>query len=86
MNPEAFVTADEVALHLKITRRQVLQMARQNLIPAHPILFGRRRHCWRFKLTEIDRAIAAVKPKSDIALERGGPGTMVLGSPCGRRG
>ena len=41
MTPERFVTADDVAEHLKITRRQVLEMTRRGIIPAYPL------GCWR---------------------------------------
>jgi excisionase family DNA binding protein len=83
MSPEPFVTADEVAAHLKIRRRHVLQMARQNLIPSHPILFGRRRNTWRFKISEVDAAVAGFAPRSDITpqLRKGTPNIMAAGSP-----
>jgi excisionase family DNA binding protein len=68
MIPEPFVTANEVAEHLKITRRQVLEMSRKKFIPAHPICFGTRRKIWRFKLSEVDEAIASGvhKPASSV--------------------
>src|SRR5712691_50687 len=59
MSPEPFVTADEIAAHLKTTRRQVLDMARKGLIPAHPICHGSRRKMWRFKVGEVDQVIAS---------------------------
>ena len=80
MSPESFVTADEVAQHLKIRRRQVLQLARENAIPAHSICFGRRRRTWRFKLTEIDQAIVAVPGAREIASR-----TIAIGSPRSRK-
>jgi len=81
MNPEPFVTADEVAQHLKIRRRQVLQMARENAIPAHPICFGgRRKRTWRFKLTEIEQAIASAPGARGIASR-----TIAIGSPRSRK-
>jgi excisionase family DNA binding protein len=61
MTPEPFVTADEVADHLKIKRRQVLEMTRANDIPGYPICLGRRRKIWRFKLAEVDQALASRK-------------------------
>ena len=36
MTPEPYVTADDVAEHLKITRRQVLEMTRRGLLPSSP--------------------------------------------------
>ena len=41
MTPEPYVTADDVATHLKITRRQVLEMTRKRIIPAYPLGVGR---------------------------------------------
>jgi hypothetical protein len=68
MSPEPFVTADEVAQHLKITRRQVLAMARRNLLPGHPICFDRGRRMWRFKLSEVDKTIASRTGESGVAV------------------
>jgi excisionase family DNA binding protein len=89
MTPEPFVTASEVAEHLKITRRQVLEMARKNHLPAHPICFGAQRRIWRFKLTEVDQAIASGTPKPPNAASQHGnatSNTIVGGSPRSRRG
>jgi excisionase family DNA binding protein len=84
MTPEPFVTADEVAEHLKITRRQVLEMARKKFIPAHPICFGTRRKIWRFKIGDVDKAISsgALKPASPVHESRRVPShTMTAGNP-----
>lgn len=54
---ESFVTADEVAGYLKTTRRQVLELTRQGVLPAHPLFLDSRRKSWRYKLTEIDLAL-----------------------------
>jgi hypothetical protein len=60
MTPETFVTADDIAEHLKVTRRQVLEMARKGLIPAHPLIGqGKGARCmWRFRLSEVADAVA----------------------------
>jgi hypothetical protein len=43
MTPEPFVTPDEVAQHLKITRRQALELTRKGVIPGYPVgVRGRR--------------------------------------------
>jgi hypothetical protein len=87
MSPqEEFVTADDVARHLKLTRRRVLEAARQSLIPAHPIRFGGRRSTWRFKLREVDEAIASGAPKPALKLRESASRTIVVGSPRSRRG
>ena len=49
---EHFVTADEAAQFLSITRRRVLELARAKILPAHPIGLGARR-VWRFRLSEL---------------------------------
>jgi excisionase family DNA binding protein len=51
--PEYYVDAGEAARFLGINRRTVLQMARDSLLPAHPLGDGRRK-LWRFLLSELD--------------------------------
>jgi excisionase family DNA binding protein len=88
MPPEPFITANEVAEHLKITRRQALDMARKRQLPAHPICFGRRRQIWRFKLTEVDQAITSGTPKPANTLSQPGntSNTMIGGSLRSQKG
>lgn len=89
MTPEPFVTATEVAEHLKIMRRQVLEMARKNRIPAHPICFGSRRKMWRFKLSEVDQTIASRTSKAVSAVSqqvKPSSNTMLIGSPRSQKG
>lgn len=50
---EYYVDAGEAAKFLGIHRRTALQMARDGIIPAHPLGDGRRR-LWRFLLSELD--------------------------------
>jgi hypothetical protein len=84
--PEPFVTADEIAAHLKITRRQVLEMTRCGLIPAHPLGVGKSRHVWRYKISEVESAISSGirKPAStannDNLARSSSDGTMRPGS------
>lgn len=87
MSPhEEFVTANEVASHLKVTRRRVMEAARKNLIPAHPIRFGGRRSTWRFKLSEIDAALANTAPNTTAESLGSASRTIIAGSPRSRRG
>jgi excisionase family DNA binding protein len=81
MTSEPFVTADDIADHLKIERRQVLQMARANSIPAYPIMLGRRRNLWRFRVSEVDEAIASRSPRL-VPKVHPGQATIMIGSPC----
>lgn len=57
--PETFVTADDLANHLKITRRQVLEITRRGLIPAYPLGIGKTRRVWRYKISEVEAGIAS---------------------------
>ena len=92
MTPEPFVTADDVAEHLKITRRQVLEMTRRGIIPAYPLGVGEHRRVWRFKISEVEAAIAsgARKPststKTEFWLEIPARRTMPDGSPRSQKG
>ena len=84
MIPEPFVTANEVAEHLKFTRRQVLEMSRKNQLPAHPISFGRQRKIWRFKISEVDHAVAPGMPElanADSQRPKDTSNTIISGSP-----
>ena len=84
--PEPYVTADDIAAHLKITRRQVLEMTRRGVIPAHALGVGQSRHVWRYKITEVESAIASgiCKPASnsnnDNLARAASDGTMRPGS------
>jgi predicted DNA-binding transcriptional regulator AlpA len=88
--PEPFVDADAVAAFLCIKRRQVLELARTHKIPAHALL-GSRRKMWRFKLSEVDAAVASgtrqpPTPCEDGALaHKSTPSKMRLGSPRSQR-
>jgi hypothetical protein len=56
--PEPFVDAVRVAEFLGIKPRRILEMARAGQIPAYPLGSGARR-TWRFRLTDICKAVAA---------------------------
>jgi hypothetical protein len=76
-NPEPFVTAKEAALFLCLTVRRVLEMARSGQLPAHPLGVGKR-HTWRFRLSELARAV--VTSNSVGSSDR-----IFAGSPSGPR-
>lgn len=86
MTPEPYVTADDIAAHLKVTRRQVLEMTRRGLIPAHPLGVGKCRRVWRYKISEVESAIAsgirkpASTANSDSLAPGANDGTMRPGS------
>lgn len=50
---EYFVDAAEASSFLRLNRRTVLKMARDGVIPAHPLGEGARKQ-WRFLLSELD--------------------------------
>jgi hypothetical protein len=65
--PERFVDADALAEHLSVGRRQILEMTRRGIIPGHPLGVGKSRKVWRYKISEVESAIASRvrKPISD---------------------
>ena len=63
--PERFVDADALAEHLSVTRRQVLEMTRRGIIPGHPLGVGTSRTVWRYKISEVEAAIATGVRKPD---------------------
>ena len=69
---EGYVDADAVAAFLSVERRQVLEMTRKGIIPAHPLGTGRTRRIWRYKLSEVDATVVSGAHK-DGALARKSP-------------
>jgi len=59
-NLEPFVDATRAAAILGLKPRRVLEMARAGEIPAYPLGSGSRR-TWRFRLSEICKAISGGK-------------------------
>jgi len=92
MTAEPYVTADDIAEHLKITRRQALEMTRKGIIPAHPLGTGEHRRVWRYKISEVEGAIASGTRKPSASHEaRAGAvmaaqRTMPVGSPRSQKG
>jgi hypothetical protein len=52
---EAFVSAERAAAFLDVTPRFLLCLARKGQLPAHPL--GGPRKVWRFRLSELARAL-----------------------------
>jgi hypothetical protein len=61
--PEPYVSAERVAEHLAIERRQVLNLTRSARIPAYPIDPSATRKQYRYKLSEVDAAISSASQK-----------------------
>jgi excisionase family DNA binding protein len=55
---EPYVDATVIAQHLGCTKDHILRQAREKRIPGHPIGRGRRRRHWRFKISEVEKALA----------------------------
>jgi len=53
----AWLTANEVSVYLKVKPRTVLKWAKEGRIPGHP-LSGSRRITWRFLRAELDAMLA----------------------------
>jgi hypothetical protein len=92
MTTEPYVTADDIAAHLKITRRQVLEMSRRGIIPGHPLGIGASRRIWRYKVGEVETAIASGSRElfgllntHDLA-DHPARRTMLVGSPRSQKG
>jgi hypothetical protein len=58
--PEPFVDAEKAAAFLSLRPRRVLELARAGSIPAYP-LGNKERRVWRFRLSEVASAIAALR-------------------------
>jgi hypothetical protein len=85
MTQEPYVSADVVADYLKIERRQVLALTRRGKLPARPLDPNATRKVWRFKLSEVDAAIAGNDPNG--ALSRvAAQSNNAAGSPRSQRG
>jgi excisionase family DNA binding protein len=50
---EPFVDPDTAANYLQTTRRHVLEMVREGLIPGHPLNPNTKKKDWRFLLSEL---------------------------------
>ena len=56
MQHEPFVDAARAAKFLSIRPRQLLELARANILPGYPIGRGSRR-AWRFRLSELEASV-----------------------------
>lgn len=63
VTPEPFVDAGEAAKFLSLPAARVLRLARQGVLPAHPI--GNRRRVWRFRLSELGEWLSSAKNREE---------------------
>ena len=71
---EPFVDEFVVARFLQISERRVLEMARKNQIPAHPL--GNQRKTWRFRMSEMDAHFSTPAVKKTATITVAVPGTQ----------
>lgn len=85
---EPFVDASAVAGYLQVTRRQVLELTRRGIIPGYPLGTSSSRRVWRYKLSEIDAAVAAGPKKApERAMGHSAiSSTISAGSPRSQKG
>lgn len=85
MTSEPYVDAQAVAEYLKIDKRSVLGLTRRGKLPAHPLDPNATRRVWRFKLSEVDAALAGNGPNGALSKvpERS---NNAAGSPRSQRG
>lgn len=72
---EPFIDTATVAAHIGMSPRTIAKWARDGRIPAHPVS-GTARRTWRFKLSEVDFALAS-QPNGAILPTR--PGSSAEG-------
>jgi hypothetical protein len=72
--PEPYVDATAVAQHIAIERRQVLALTRAKKLPAYPVDPDAKRKTWRYRLSEVDRAIGKSGNKTAAAGPKNGLG------------
>jgi hypothetical protein len=89
---ERYVDASALAEHLSVTRRQILEMTRRGVIPGHPLGIGANRRVWRYKISEVEVAIASgirkhsASNKPDVLADQAARRTMPFGSPRSQKG
>ena len=55
--PERFVDSQTAAKFLSVSQKWILLLARQGEIPAYPLGQGQQRSIWRFRLSELAKAM-----------------------------
>jgi len=64
--PERFVSADEAARFLSVTRRYVLALARRGIAGAYSVGIGSQRRLWVFRLSELATAVTKKESSAPI--------------------
>ena len=66
---ESFVDPDVAANYLRTTRRHVLAMVREGLIPGHPLDPNAKKKDWRFLLSELHAYMVSCESRPPGALK-----------------
>lgn len=72
---EPFVSPEVAAKHLEISRRELLAHARSGRFPGYPVDPAAHRRDWRFKLSELDKAMNQAAPQQLEYNSKRQPGT-----------
>lgn len=67
MNAEPWVSVEDVARHLGVTKDSIYRWIEERALPAHRL--GR---LWKFKLSEVDEWVRAGRPEGDKPEHTGG--------------
>lgn len=81
MSEEPFVSAEEAAAFLSVTRRYLLSLARRGLPGAYPLGTGTKRKMWVFRLSELAAEIVSKKQCTGVIPNRVDRGMIRSGSP-----
>lgn len=81
MAPEPFVSAEEAAAFLSVTRRYLLALARRGIAGAYPLGTGTQRKIWVFRLSELAAAITEKKQSASVIPNGADRGMIRSGSP-----
>ncbi len=83
MTPEPFVSAQEAAKFVGISRRFLTDLARRGIAGAYPIGTGDLRKTWVFRLSELAAAIDRNNNRSSAGHRKAnGRIIRILGVPC----
>jgi hypothetical protein len=78
---EHFVDAAIAAQYLSCSRKHVLRLSDQGLIPAHPLPGSAKRRTWRYLLSELRAWMLAQSTIATISQTETSSRTMPVGSP-----
>lgn len=81
MDEEPFVSAEEAAQFLSVSRRYLLALARKGIAGAYPLGTGTKRKVWVFRLSELADAIIQKKQCESVIQNRVDRGMIRSGSP-----